>query len=399
MSKADQRKGPLIRYPRRTQDDTQNQKIKQITPSTLVIGIDIAKGKHVARAQDDRGFEFGKRLIFENRIHGFELLLEWAERHAKENEKGHIIFGVEPTGHYWFNLAYYLTARGYDFVLVNPMHVKKSKELDDNSPTKNDTKDARAISQLIKDGRYSVPNLLEGIYAELREGVKVRDQLKQQLVITEGRIQNMIDRYFPEFFDVFGNWEGKAAFSTLKLFPFPSQIVEMAPEEVLRKWKPFVKSGVGIKRATTLVEAAKKSIGLNFALYFAKYEMSNLLDQYEMFHKQLEELDLELEEVVRTIPGANEMIDITGLGVTTVTTVISEVGDFKKYGHYQQLINLAGLSLRENSSGKFKGQTTITKRGRSKLRRALYLAVRPLVAHNPTFKALHHYSRNALINR
>ncbi|KEF39018.1 hypothetical protein M670_01835, partial [Schinkia azotoformans MEV2011] len=45
---------------------TQNQKISQITPSTLVIGIDIAKDKHVARAQDDRGIEFGKRLIFEN---------------------------------------------------------------------------------------------------------------------------------------------------------------------------------------------------------------------------------------------------------------------------------------------------------------------------------------------
>lgn len=84
-----------------------------------------------------------------------------ALRHAKENSKDHIIFGVEPTGHYWLNLAYYLTAKDFDFVLVNPMHVKKSKELDDNSPTKNDTKDAKVISQLIKDGRYSVPNLLD----------------------------------------------------------------------------------------------------------------------------------------------------------------------------------------------------------------------------------------------
>ncbi|MDQ0258121.1 transposase [Evansella vedderi] len=373
---------------------TQNQKISQITSSTLIIGIDVAKEKHVARAQNDRGLEFGKRLVFENRIHGFEQLLEWAERHAKRNKKNHIIFGVEPTGHYWLNLAYYLTAKGFDFVVVNPMHVKKSKELDDNSPTKNDTKDAKVIAQLIKDGRYSVPNLLEGVYAELREGVKVRDQLTQQLVIIEGRIQNMIDRYFPEFSDVFGDWDGKAAFCTLKLFPFPSQIVEMTPEEVLQKWKPYVQRGVGIKRATKLVEAAKKSVGLNIGVHFAKIEMSNLLEQYEMFNRQLEELDQKLEEVVRTIPGANEMIEITGLGVTTVTTFISEVGDLTKYRHPQQVVNLAGFSLRENSSGKYKGKTTITKRGRSKLRRALYLAIRPLVAHNPTFKALHHYYTN-----
>lgn len=54
----------------------QNQKIAQITPSTLILGIDIAKDKHVARFQDDWGMEFGKRVFFDNRIHGFEFLLE-----------------------------------------------------------------------------------------------------------------------------------------------------------------------------------------------------------------------------------------------------------------------------------------------------------------------------------
>src|SRR5690625_6755143 len=110
---------------------TQNQKISQISPSTLVVGIDIAKDKHVARAQDDRGIEFGKRLFFENRIYGFEMLLNWVKKHQQENKKTHVIFGVEPTGHYWLSLAYFLTTKSYDFVLVNPMHVKKTKELDE----------------------------------------------------------------------------------------------------------------------------------------------------------------------------------------------------------------------------------------------------------------------------
>lgn len=372
---------------------TQNQKISQITSSTLIVGIDIAKDKHVARAQDDRGIEFGKRLIFENRMHGFQKLVDRVEHLKKEHGKSHVILGVEPTGQYWFSLAYFLVAKGYDFVVVNPMHVKKSKELDDNSPTKNDTKDARVIGQLIKDGRYSVPNLLDGVYAELREGVKLRDQLITQLMTVEGRTQNHIQRYFPEFFDVFGDWEGKAAFCTLRLFPFPSQIKELSPEEVLGKWKPFVQRGVGIKRATKLVEAAKKSIGIQVGIQFAKRELDYLLDQYELYKQQLEELDKELETLVAPLPGAKQMMKITGLGSTTVALFFAEVGDITKYKHPQQLVNLAGLSLREHSSGKFKGQTRITKRGRSRLRRALYLAIRPLVAHNPTFKALHqHYT-------
>ena len=40
----------------------QNDKIAQITSHTLIVGVDIAKFKHVARAQDFRGIEFGSAL-------------------------------------------------------------------------------------------------------------------------------------------------------------------------------------------------------------------------------------------------------------------------------------------------------------------------------------------------
>lgn len=369
----------------------QNHKISQITSSTLIIGIDIAKDKHVARAQDDRGYEFGKRLIFENRIHGFQQLLDWISKIQRENVKDQVIISAEPTGHYWLSLAYYLKARDYHFVLVNPMHVKKAKELDDNSPSKNDTKDAKVIAQLVKDGRYSVPNLLEGIYAELRGAIKLRDQLSKELVVIDGRIQNNIQRYFPEFNDVFKKWNGKTALYTLHEFPYPSDVCEKTPEEILAQWKTAIKRGVGIKRATKLVEKARESIGLKIGLRFGRKELANLLNQYELYNQQLEELDQEIQELMEDIPGSKEMMAIKGLGVTTVATFISEIGDITKYSHPQQLVNMAGLSLTQHSSGKFKGQTKITKRGRRKLRRILYLAVMTLVANNPAFKALHKY--------
>lgn len=369
----------------------QNQKLAQITPSTLIVGIDIAKDKHVARFQDDRGMEFGKRMFFDNRIHGFELLLERVTRIQKDQGKTSVIFGVEPTGHYWTSLAYFLTARGYEFVLVNPMHVKKSKELDDNSPTKNDTKDARVIAQLIKDGRYSAPNLLDGIYADLRETIKLRDQLTKELTIIDGRVQNNLQRYFPEFQDVFKDWRGKAALCTLRTFPFPSDIRDLTPEEVLAQWQTVVKAGIGIKRATTLVEKANQSIGIDVGERFAKKELHNLLNQFELFQEQLNTLDQEIEALLVDLPGAQEMTAIKGVGPVTVATFFAEIGDIRNYTHPQQLVNMAGLSLQEQSSGKYKGQTKITKRGRKRLRKAIYLAVRPLVASNPTFKTLHMY--------
>lgn len=100
---------------------------------------------------------------------------------------------------------------------------------------------------------------------------------------------------------------------------------------------------------------------------------------------------MELEAIVETLPGVQQIMKIPSLGSVTVALFFAEVGDISKYSHPQQLVNLAVLSLREHSSGKFKGQKKITKRGRRRLHRALYLAIRPLVAHNPTFKAMHHY--------
>jgi transposase len=57
-----------------------------------------------------------------------------------QNKMEKVIVGMEPTGYYLLNLAHYLKGKNIKFVVVNPMHVKKSKELDDNSPSKNDVK-------------------------------------------------------------------------------------------------------------------------------------------------------------------------------------------------------------------------------------------------------------------
>jgi transposase len=54
--------------------NTQNEKISQIKFSTLVVGIDVAKETHYARAFDFRGIELFKLLKFSNTAEGYELI-------------------------------------------------------------------------------------------------------------------------------------------------------------------------------------------------------------------------------------------------------------------------------------------------------------------------------------
>ena len=132
----------------------QNNKLNQLNEEILIIGIDISKRFHEARAQDFRGVEFKKGIRFDNTLEGFKQFCAWKDELMEENNKMKVIVGMEPTGPYWLPFARWLQTEGYWAVTVNPAHVKKSKELDDNNQAKTDYRDARVIAQLIKDARF-----------------------------------------------------------------------------------------------------------------------------------------------------------------------------------------------------------------------------------------------------
>lgn len=377
---------------------TQNERINQITSTTLIIGVDIAKFKHVARAQDYRGVELGKSITFENNRDGFELFISWFQMIMTEQGFQDIIVGMEPTGHYWLNLAHYLSEQQIKYGVVNPLHVKKSKELDDNSPTKNDIKDARVIAQLVKDGRYAVPSLPQGIYAELREAMKIREHLKTDLCVVQARVHNWLDRYFPEFLTVFKDWECKSAIQMLSLYLLPHELVSIPDETLLKHLREAAKRGLGLERIKNLKAAASRSVGIQQGSELAKMELKLLLTQYEWLHNKLEELEAKLDELLMQIPHVQQLLAMKGIGRDTIAGFLAEVGDISQYRHPKQITKLAGLNLKTNSSGTHTGQTKITKRGRKRLRALLFRVMMPLVAKNEAFRALHEYYTKRPIN-
>ncbi|SHK23204.1 Transposase [Geosporobacter subterraneus DSM 17957] len=369
----------------------QNFKIMQITDKTLVIGVDIAKKIHYARAFDWRGIELDRTISFKANSTGFSEFMEWAKKTAEKNGKDKIIVGNEPTGHYWYTFAQALLVEGIMVVQVNPYHVKKAKELDDNSPSKSDRKDPKTIAMLVKDGRYQIPYIPTGKYAELRKANNLREEWLKKMWSIKNKMQRWLDTYFPEFLKVFSDWEGKAAIMTLERMCLPSKIVGHTAEEIVSIWREEIKRAVGIKRAQKLIAIANSSVGIKEGLKMAEYEMQLLLKEYLEVRKILDELEKHLEDIVLNIPGAERLLEVKGIGIKTVAGFLAEIGDITRFSHPKQIIKLAGLNLRENSSGKHKGETKITKRGRSRLRGILFRAILPLAAKNQEFNTLHKY--------
>lgn len=369
----------------------QNIRIAQVTESTLIVGVDIGSTTHFARAFNWRGIELGKVFKFSNTREGFVSFKEWIELLQGRNEKKSVIVGAEPTGHYWFSLGAYLEAENIPLVMVNPYHVKQSKELDDNSQTKNDRKDPKVIAKLVVDGRYSKPYVPKGVYADLRVATASRKRIVNELTSVKNRICRWFSIYFPEYLDVFGSFEAESSVMVLKKAPMPSDIIKLGVEGINQIWRDVKLRAVGIKRAKTLVEAALKSIGCKEGLEAARMDIELLIMDYEYKKAQYDRIMDHIEELCRQIPESSQMLAIKGIGLISVSGFLAEVGDIRRFDSPKQIQKLAGLSLRENSSGKHKGQTTISKRGRSRLRAILFNAVIPLVAKNPEFRAIHQY--------
>ena len=380
-----------------------NQRLEEITAGTLIVGVDVAKSVHWARFVDYRGVEIGKALSFKNNRQGYESIIarirEICNTKILRYPIETVMIGMEPTGHYWKPLANYLIKTGFRIVGVNPYHTKKAKELDDNSPTKNDKKDAITIARLMKDGRFFDPYLPQEIYGELRGLTNARVSVVKRSSAVKNTITAILDEYFPEIWTVFKKpLKGKASRQILRSCPFPSFIMSMDEVDVLAEIKKAVKKTVGMKAVRALISAAADSIGVRYGLDAAKMRLGWLLDELELAEKQLYEVEQAMETSLFKTGYGVQLLGIKGIGIVTAASFLGEVGDPLRFQNARQIANYAGYNLTEDSSGKSKSGTCISKRGRKQLRSILYQMAFTMVGKNAEMKMLYQYLTTRKIN-
>lgn len=370
-----------------------NEKLEAVTFKTLIVGVDIAKHNQWARFVDCRGIEHNKALKFENNRNGFNTILTRICEICKQEDFNKVIVGMEPTGHYWKAFANFLLKQAkITVVLVNPYHTKKAKELDDNSQTKSDKKDALTIARLVKDGRYFETYLPHDVFAELRGLSTTRYSMNKRKKAVINTITAVLDEYFPEFGTVFKHpFKGKASMHLLKVCPIPKFILELGEDGVLDEIKKAVKKTVGRKKAAQLVEAAKDSIGVDYGEYAARFKIQQLMEGLELIISQLEALETEMSETLKKTEISEYLLSITGMGVVSLATCLGELGDPLRFESARQMSRMAGYNLIEDSSGKSKSGTCISKRGRKNLRSVLYQISLTMVANNKELRQLYDY--------
>jgi transposase len=343
-------------------------------------GIDVAKDWHYIQWLDGSGRPVGKAFRFANTRAGFEAM--WDRRPSDA-----VRIGMESTGHYWLGLAHWLRAQGAEVVLVQPAHVHRLKELDDNTPTKTDAKDARVIARLVFDDRWFRWEPRAGALAQLATLAVTRRQHHQDVMRWRARIAGWLHQYFPEFLTVFKAWDGKAALTVLDAQPTPDLVLVAPVEALTTQFKAATKHRVGAKRAHALHRAAGDSIGIPEGRVTARLQLASYLGSWRAALAAQTAIEAEQAAILADLAPAQPLFSIPGFGPQVIATLLGELGDLSRFADPRQAQKMAGLNLTQISSGHHQGQTHIAKRGRPAARAVLYQAACVAVAKDPQWKA------------
>jgi transposase len=364
---------------------------KEITIKSLIVGIDIGSEFHSVVFQNKDGMILDSINILYNSRRGFDYLdkkiLIIKEKYNLDN----VHIGFEPTGHYWKNIIYHLSESGHRIHFIRTTAVKSQRELDESSPSKTDIRDANTIASLVREGKYLDSKIQFGVFKNLRDIGKLRAKVMEMKTSMICRLTMLVQLYFPELLKLFWATDSVGFWRLLKQCQFPTDIKQKSNEEL----KDILKVQ-GLKQSKLnemiqkLREASENSIGLR-SNEFDRFNIMHCISNLEMFHNQLKEIKIKMEELLEQIEYWKYLKSINGVGVVTAATLLGELGEPSNFKDSKEIIKFAGLDPKEKSSGKYRGKIKLSKKGRYLMRTMIYFISMRLVHRDEGFKAYYEY--------
>lgn len=205
------------------------------------------------------------------------------------------------------------------------------------------------------------------------------------------RMHGEMKIYFLEYKDALGKVDGAFSLELLKSAPFPDDLKALDEDGIRQIWHEAKLRGRGYSRSGEILGYARSSVGIKDGADAAKMAV-------QWFVKKIMELDEELavienliKQKCKEIPYTGSILEISGIRENTLSGILAEMGDISRFDDVKEIQKLSGLGLVACSSGKHKGETKISHRGRKRLRYWLFQAAKSAVAHADEFKELHIY--------
>lgn len=337
----------------------------------LFAGIDIAKYDHVIGAVDERGRSLSKPMAFKNSQAGFEKLAAYLG--GLSDDKAGVMVGMEATGHYWLACFCFLSERGYDVAVINPLRTDAMRRFRNGGRVKTDAVDCAVIADTLRCGDFEPSRLADEKMMSLRQMTRLQQAMTESAADLKRQIIVALDQVFPEYGTLFSDMFGETSRAFLKRCPTPEECESIDIRTLTNLLDRASHGKLGREKAASLKKAAKGSCGIRLANDAFSFQIKMLAKQIEFIEEQISEVDAkikalldEVEPLILTVPGVSYKLG---------AQIVAEIGDVKRFKNAAAIVKYAGINPSKNQSGTFEGEAShITKQGSPYLRRALYLA-------------------------
>jgi transposase len=270
--------------------------------------------------------------------------------------------------------AEFLRARGFAVVTMPSLVTNRLKEIEDNSPRKDDAKDAAQVCKLVGAGLFVTYAALSSLVAEMRVLTTERHNLVKEETALRNRLRAILDLAWPEFQAHFRRIDTHTARALLRRWPVAGDVAEAHTRSVHPLMKSVSRNHFTADQARALIASAKGSIAITRGVDARRDEIIRLLDRWEVNIVQGEAIDVRLTALVEQHPGAKALATVPQVGALCAASLVAEIGTPEHFESPRQVLKLAGMNLARRESGtSLRGRVHQTKRGRPQLRRQLYL--------------------------
>jgi transposase len=374
-------------------------KIRGLNPEQILcVSLDISKYFHLVMIHNGLGeivmptFEID---IFQT---GFTKLCHAIDEAIAQTQADLVLVGMEPTSHYFENLARHLKERPQPVTLINSYAVSQNRKQQMMRREKTDPIDVAAIGDLLRRGEGSTFQPVQGLYLQLQHldrvrlgKVKMRTMLKNQIIGHLDRIfpglviigSEARKRYTPLFTADF--WNCRTLQHLIRVCPDPRQVAAMSTDDLITAFHAH-NYPLGPKTAAKIITYAQKVLLPDEEVIAIRCELLHhdliLLDAVEQRIAVMEE---RLVDLVAQTPYLI-WTKLKGFSDIQVAHLAAAIGDPAHYTHAKKVFRRSGLVSGRNDSGvqqnRGKGNRVL-KTGDVYLRRALLGAISTLLLHQP----------------
>ena len=364
----------------------------------LCVSLDISKYFHVVMIHNGLGEIVKPTFEIDMMQSGLDQLCQAIEQAKVQTSAQVVLIGMEPTSHYFENLARHLLKRALPVTLINSYAVKQNREQRLMRREKTDEIDVAAIGDLLRRGEGTPYKPPSETYLQLQQIDRVRLSKVRIAGMLKNQIIGHLDRIFPGLV-VFGEeaqkrypplfetnfWTCSTLQRLIRICPSPHCLAQMTPLALVQLFHQH-QSRLGLKSAARIIARAQETLLPELLLVDIRVELLQhdleLLDELQSYLAVLEQ---RLAALLATTPYA-VWAKLKGLSVVQVASLAAAIGDPAHYSDAAQIFRRSGLVSGRNDSGRRqrKGQgNPVLKAGDVYLRRALMSALATLLLHQP----------------